>query len=70
MSAKTYLTIIEAAEVLTVKKRTVYNLIERGALPAYRFGAATRIRKVDLDKFIANSKVKRLGRPLKVFNQN
>ena len=44
----------EAADRLSVSMRTLEGLISRGALPAYRVGAAlVRISEDDLDRYLA-----------------
>ena len=49
---KEWFTVAEAAEYLSVSKRTIYKLTEDGRLPAYRIGVERyrRFRKEDLDK--------------------
>lgn len=39
---------IEVAEFLCIHKNTVYKLIKRGALPAFRVGKSWRISRRDL----------------------
>ena len=46
------LTAKEAAEILKVKKNTVYDMIKRGALKASKLGKQLRIRQEDLDFYI------------------
>ena len=46
------LTAKEAAEILKVKKNTVYDMIKRGDLKASRLGKQLRIRQEDLDFYI------------------
>ena len=46
------LTVVEAAEVLKVKKNTVYDMIKRGDLKASKLGKQLRIRQEDLDEYI------------------
>lgn len=36
-------TVLEAAEILRLRRDTVYGLIKRGELPAVRFGRTVRI---------------------------
>lgn len=50
------LTYRQAAEILGVVDRTIYNLVRRGALPAVRFGGNVRIDPADLQAFIAKAK--------------
>ena len=46
------LTVVEAAEILKVKKNTVYDMIKRGDLKASKLGKQLRIRQEDLDEYI------------------
>ncbi|MBU3568824.1 helix-turn-helix transcriptional regulator [Priestia aryabhattai] len=46
----------ETAQLLRVSKLTVYDLIKKGQLPAYRVGRQNRIDANDLEKYITNSK--------------
>jgi excisionase family DNA binding protein len=50
--AKEWFTVEEAAEYLSVSKRTIYKLAKEGRLPAFRIGKERhrRFRKEDLDK--------------------
>lgn len=48
----------EIAKLLRVSKLTVYDLINKGELPAYRVGRQKRIDSIDLENFIAQSKNK------------
>ena len=45
----------EAAEVLAVSASQVHRLIRDGRLRAVRFGSDRRVRRTDLDSFIASS---------------
>jgi len=49
---KEWFTVEEAAEYLSVSKRTIYKLTQEGRLPAFRIGQERhrRFRKEDLDK--------------------
>jgi excisionase family DNA binding protein len=49
--AKEWFTVEEAADYLSVSKRTVYKLTKEGRLPAFRLGKERhrRFRKKDLD---------------------
>jgi excisionase family DNA binding protein len=49
---KEWFTVEEAAEYLSVSKRTIYKLTKEGRLPAFRIGQERhrRFRKEDLDK--------------------
>ena len=63
------LTVVEAAEVLKVKKNTVYDMIKRGDLKASKLGKQLRIRQIDLEEYIQyggrkpQEKIKRTGHP-------
>ncbi len=50
--AKEWFTVEEAAEYLSVSKRTIYKLSQEGRLPVFRIGKERhrRFRKEDLDK--------------------
>ncbi|RMD65754.1 MAG: DNA-binding protein [Planctomycetota bacterium] len=50
------LTYRQAATVLGVTDRTVWTLVDRGELPAVRFGRSVRIDPADLRAFIDRSK--------------
>ena len=52
----TSLTPLEVAELLKIAKNTVYEIIKRGELPAYKVGKKLRIDKVDIDNYINNQK--------------
>ena len=45
------LTAKEAAEILKVRKNTVYDMIKRGDLKASKLGKQLRIRQEDLDLY-------------------
>lgn len=46
------LTVPEACQHLQVCRATLYKLARRGELPLVRIGAATRIRRADLEALI------------------
>jgi len=50
------LTYEEAGSILGVTGRTVWNLVDRGDLPAVQFGRSVRIDPADLHSFIERSK--------------
>ena len=50
------LTYREAAALLGVTDRTVWTLVDRGELPAVRFGHSVRIDPADLRAFIEQAK--------------
>lgn len=53
---KQFLTVSEVAQELGISERSVWRLIEQGVLPVYNFGGSTRIKRADLDTYIAQSK--------------
>jgi excisionase family DNA binding protein len=48
-----YLTVSEIAEHLRLNQQTVRNWIDQGSLPAVRIGRRVRVRRVDLDRILA-----------------
>jgi putative molybdopterin biosynthesis protein len=52
---ETYLTPQEAADILKVKKTTVYDMIKRGSLKAFKMGKQFRISESDLLNIIGNN---------------
>ncbi|HUF98203.1 MAG TPA: helix-turn-helix domain-containing protein [Ilumatobacter sp.] len=53
-----WLSIPEVAKRLGVSVRTLYAIVNRGELTAYRFGRVYRIMSADIDKFLDNVRVK------------
>lgn len=52
-AAEELLTIPEVGEVLKVAKGTVYRYITHQSLPTVRIGSSRRVRRSDLDRWIA-----------------
>lgn len=50
-------TIDEIAKLLKVSKLTVYDLIKKGELPAYRVGRQMRVEATDLENYKNNTKI-------------
>ena len=46
-----FLTVRETAEYLRLCEKQIRRLISRGELPAYRFGAALRIERRDIEAY-------------------
>ncbi len=46
-----------AASYLGITPRTLYRLIDRGQLPAYALGRVYRVRRGDLDAYLASVRV-------------
>ncbi|AKF75350.1 hypothetical protein AAV30_03765 [Bacillus velezensis] len=70
MTEATSYTIEEVAGLLKVSKLTVYDLIKKGLIPAYRVGRQMRVDEEDLKQYKANMRMskshpqqKRLTRP-------
>ena len=51
-----FLTPLEVAEILKLKKNTVYEMIKRGDIPANKLGKQLRIRRDDLDNYLGKQK--------------
>jgi excisionase family DNA binding protein len=49
-----FMTVNEVASLLRVSNMTVYRLINAGELPAARIGKSYRIRRPDVDKYLAD----------------
>lgn len=47
----------QAGAQLGIGSRTVYGLIDRGELAAYRMGRVYRIRSVDIDAYLETARV-------------
>lgn len=56
MNSMTSLTPIEVAELLKITKNTVYEIIKRGELPAYKVGNKYRIDIKDVENYINKQK--------------
>lgn len=46
-----------AAARLGITLRTLYRLIDEGAVPAYKFGRVIRLKSTDLDAFIEQCRI-------------
>ncbi len=53
----TWLSTLKAADRMGITTRTLYRFIDRGDLPAYRFGRVIRLRLSDVDEFIEQCRV-------------
>lgn len=47
----------EAAERLGVVPRTLYRMIDEGAIPAYKMGRVIRLKEADLDAYLEAHRV-------------
>ena len=52
-----FCTVKETAQYLRLCEKQIRRLIERGELPAYRFGAALRIKKKDIDVYVEAQRI-------------
>ncbi len=52
-----WLSTLKAADRMGITTRTLYRFIDRGDLPAYRFGRVIRLRLSDVDMFIEECRV-------------
>jgi excisionase family DNA binding protein len=50
-------TVKETAQHLRLCEKQIRRLIERGELPAYRFGGALRIKKKDTDAYVEAQRI-------------
>ena len=46
------LTLPEVAEVLKVGDETIYSMVQKGQLPAFKVGGQWRVQRVDIDEWI------------------
>lgn len=56
MNPSSSLNAIEVAELLKITKNTVYELIKRGELPAYKVGRKLRVDREDVENYINKQK--------------
>ncbi len=59
MAGDEFYSIKEVAKFLKVAYLTVYRWIQSGKLLAYKAGKQYRIKKIDLDLFITNTKIQK-----------
>lgn len=53
VKAESILTIREVADYLRVVEKTVYRLLAKNEIPAFKVGGSWRFRKSEIDKWIA-----------------
>jgi excisionase family DNA binding protein len=46
------LTLPEVAELLKVGYETIYSMVQKGQLPAFKVGGEWRVQRVDIDEWI------------------
>jgi excisionase family DNA binding protein len=49
------MTVREVAEYLKVKERTIYRLVAKGGIPAFKVGGSWRFRRAEIDEWITRS---------------
>lgn len=49
---------VEAAGYLGIVLRTLYRVIDRDQIPAYKFGRVIRLRRADVDAYVERHRVK------------
>lgn len=52
-----WLSTLKAANRMGITTRTLYRFIDRGDVPAYRFGRVIRLRLSDVDDFVEQCRV-------------
>jgi len=55
------LTITEVAEVLRLHPTTIYRLVKRGDLPAFKIGGSWRVSSASLDQWLSAASPPRLA---------
>lgn len=58
MKKNQFLSVEEVAKMLRVNKRTVYRLVEKGEIPAFKFGKLWRIDQAKLEDLFETNKKK------------
>lgn len=53
MSEDHVLTVKEVAVILKLAEKTVYSMVQRAELPAFKVRGQWRVRKVDFDRWMA-----------------
>jgi len=54
-------TVVELASILKLDKTTVYRLIKKQGIPAFKVGQEWRVARSDLDAWIARQKEQAFG---------
>jgi len=50
------LTLPEVAQLLKVAEKTVYTMVQKSQLPAFKVGGQWRFKRVDIDRWIEQQK--------------
>ncbi len=54
MTENILLTVKDTCKLLSISRSSLYELIKEGALPIIKIGRSTRIRRSDIEKFVAD----------------
>lgn len=57
MAGDGWLSSNEAARRLGINPRTLYRLIDDGAIPGYKIGRVIRVKEADVDTFLDSSRI-------------
>ncbi len=49
------MTVRKMVEYLKVKERTIYRLVAKGGIPAFKVGGSWRFRRAEIDEWITRS---------------
>ena len=55
---KTFLSVREVSEVLSMKEATVYAKIRLGEIPGYKLGGCIRVAEDDLERYVESRKIR------------
>lgn len=56
-----YKSVKAVAELLGVHKNTIYRMVDRGEVTAYRIGRVIRIEDTEIEKLKSKNQVERMG---------
>lgn len=57
MAETDVMTVREVAEYLKVKERTIYRLVAKGGIPAFKVGGSWRFRRAEIDEWITRHRL-------------
>ena len=55
---KTFLSVHQVSEVLSMKEATVYQKIRLGEIPGYKLGGCIRVAEEDLERYVESRKIR------------
>ncbi len=58
------MTVREVAEYLKVKERTIYRLVAKGGIPAFKVGGSWRFRKAEIEEWITRRTQDGIGKDI------